>query len=169
MTSFDLLLIFVVPVAAGADLLFCYRRTPAYFRSILPLIRRRVEAAAHDTPVETWLDDADNSRRGRWAELDFARLSNTEVGFWEPWRVAAFVFPLFIAGRVIETPQGHVELVAGPRWIIPIIWTWSLLGPGPEWDTPVPILLGIAVLAVYALHHVRIAVLTTSLREGSKM
>ena len=70
-------------------------------------------------------------------------------------------------GRIVERGS-RLEVLAGPRWFIPIVWTWAFLGPGPQVDTPLPILLGIAILGAGALHYVRISMLAKALEHGSE-
>jgi hypothetical protein len=162
--GFELALVTLI----GLELLLCQRGWPAYLRAIVPLYRRIVPVPASQAPCETWLDDADDETRHLFAKLAFRRLSLTEVGFWEPWRAIQFAVPVFIAGRIVERGSGRLEVLAGPRWFIPIVWTWAFLGPGPQFDTPIPILLGIAILGAGALHYVRISMLAKALGQGSE-
>jgi len=154
--------------AIGIELLLCQRGAPAYLRSIVPIYRKSVPKPASTSPCETWVDDADEARRGVFAKLGFRRLSPNDVGFWEPWRIAVFAIPVFLAGRIVESPDGQLEVRAGPRWFIPLVWVWSLLGPGPAFDTPTPVLLGVAILIVGILHYIRLGMIAGALAQGSQ-
>jgi hypothetical protein len=168
LTQGEVVLEIAMPIAMGVELLICQRGVPAYLRSIIPIYRWRVPSPASQTPCETWLDDADEASRGLFARLRFRRLSSSNVGFWEPWRMAHLGVPVFVAGRIVELQNGQLEVRSGPRWFIPIVWAWSFLGPGPAFDTPTPVLLGVAVVVVGVLHYVRTGMIAGALRRSSE-
>ncbi len=104
----------------------CFLGSSAYFRSVLPIGRFRVQNPAQPTPLETWLGEADAALRHGYLPLVFTRLSPTEVAFREQVVLTPFSAPAFVAGVIRERPSGILEVYLGPRWIVPGIWVLVL-------------------------------------------